>query len=539
MGWSTSHGIRDVGDEVTVTFAPAGVTVRVAAGTTLIDAARSAGVLIASPCAGRGVCAGCGVRVISGTLEAPDEVEARALQRAPEGIRLACRARIEGPVEVRPMFSAHSQTPAKESGGGLQVSVAGARIVAGVDLGTTTVAALLVDADSGREIARAVVPNRQASSGADVLSRISAALSGEGEALQKDAEDSVVAALEAASSVAGVELGETRRVVIAGNSAMTALLSGADVLGLAAHPFAAPEVPDQLALTSAVRRLLPSSADVWLVPPMASFVGGDALAASLSAGLVDVRVPTLLVDIGTNAELILALPGRTLVASAAAGPAFEGAGLASGGPATLGAVERVEIEGENPVLHVIGGVEASWLSGAGFVSAVAALLAAGHVPPNGAMNPHGPLAARFTKDDAGVTAVVLSTEGSPLVRLTQLDVRALQLAKAAVRVGIETVLRHAGISAADLGGVFVAGAFGAALDPGDLVALGVLPSNVEHRARRLGNASLDGAAAIALDPALLGVAREFGADIVHVDLASDAGFNAAFISATEFAPYVV
>jgi uncharacterized 2Fe-2S/4Fe-4S cluster protein (DUF4445 family) len=479
------------------------------------------------------------VRVISGALEAPDEVEAHALQRAPEGVRLACRARVEGPVEVRPLFSADSRTPPQESVGAPPAWVAGSRVVAGVDLGTTTVAALLVDADSGREIARAVVPNRQASFGADVLSRISAALSGENEALQRAAEDSVVAALEAAASVAGVELGKTQRVVIAGNSAMIALLSGADVSGLAAHPFAAPEVPDRLAATSAVRGLLPTSAEVWLVPPMASFVGGDALAASLSAGLIDVRVPTLLVDIGTNAELVLALPGRTLVASAAAGPAFEGAGLASGGPATLGAVERVEIEGESPALHVIGGVEASWLSGAGFVSAVAALVAVGHILANGAMSSRGPLGARFTTDDAGVVAVVLSEKGSPTVRLTQLDVRALQLAKAAVRVGIETILRHAGISAADLGGVLVAGAFGAALDPADLIALGVLPVNAEHGARRLGNASLDGAAAMALDSALLGVGREFRAVVEHIDLASDAGFNAAFISATEFAPYVV
>ena len=204
----------------------------------------------------------------------------------------------------------------------------------------------------------------------------------------------------AASSVAGVELGGTQRVVIAGNSAMTALLSGADVSGLAAHPFAAPDVPDRLAATSVraqpaagLRRGLACAADGvvrgW----------GRACRLRISAGLVDVRVPTLLVDIGTNAEIVLALPGPHVVASAAAGPAFEGAGLASGGPATLGAVERVQIESENPVLHVIGGAEASWLSGAGFVSAVAVMLASGHILPNGAMNPHGPLAARFTRDD--------------------------------------------------------------------------------------------------------------------------------------------
>jgi uncharacterized 2Fe-2S/4Fe-4S cluster protein (DUF4445 family) len=476
------------------------------------------------------------VRVISGTLDSPDEVESRALARAPEGVRLACRARVVGPVEVRPLFSPLVHAKVEDSEDAPTAAV-GARIVAGVDLGTTTVAALLADADSGRQIARAAVPNQQASYGADVLSRISAALSGEAEGLQGTAEDSIVAALRAAASVGGVDLGGVVRVVIAANSAMAALLSGADVSGLAAHPFTAPPVPDRLAATSVVCHSLPASADVFLVPPMASFVGGDALAASLAAGLVDVGVPTLLVDIGTNAELVLALPGRTLVASAAAGPAFEGAGLASGGPATLGAVERVEITKGDPLLHVIGGGEASWLSGAGLVSAVAALLAVGHVSANGMMNATGPLSARFGRDDDGVVEVVLSAKGSASVRLTQLDVRALQLAKAAVRAGLETVLRHAGISASALSCVFVAGAFGAALDPADLVALGVLPRNVEDRVHRVGNAALDGAAAIALDPALLSVAVRFGSSVVHVDLAGDKRFNAAFISATEFAPY--
>jgi uncharacterized 2Fe-2S/4Fe-4S cluster protein (DUF4445 family) len=383
-----------------------------------------------------------------------------------------------------------------------------------------------------------VVPNLQAAFGADVLSRVSAALEGNERVLRQSAEESVAAALLAAASAGAVEPSAIRHVVVAANSAMAALLCGADVAGLASHPFVAPELPDQLSDGTAIHSHLARSAEVALVPPIASFVGGDALAASLAAGLVDVELPMLLVDIGTNAEIVLALPGRTFVASAAAGPAFEGAGLTSGGPATAGAIERVEVAADRVETHVVGGGRAAWFSGAGFVSAVAALLAAGHIAPSGAMIAEGPLRARFTTAQDGVVAVTLADQGVPPVYLTQLDVRALQLAKAAVRTGIEMVLRHAGVSASELEGVQVAGAFGAALDPTDLIALGVLPSNIKGRVRRVGNAALEGAAAMALDSGLVGVASGFREGATHVDLAGDPEFNAAFVLATDLSPYV-
>ncbi|HEY5540207.1 MAG TPA: ASKHA domain-containing protein, partial [Coriobacteriia bacterium] len=447
---------------VPVTFSPAGVTVWVRPGTTVDAAAKAAHVLVPTPCAGRGVCAGCGVRVIAGELEVPDEVERRSLRRAPEGVRLACRARVAGPVEVRPLFSAPvSGVAAVAEGASERASTVS--LVAGVDLGTTSVAVLIAEAASGREIGRASVANQQASFGADVLSRVSAALSGQAAELRALAEDSVCDALQAAAAAGGVDLSRVARVQVAANSAMAALLVGADVSTLAAHPFASPVGGDPLPRDSRVRVALAPDAEVALIPPIAAFVGGDALAATVAAGLVDVAAPTLLVDLGTNAELVLAQPDGLWVASTAAGPAFEGAGVSCGGPAIIGAVDRVDISAGAVLLHAIGDAEPRWFSGAGLVSAAAQLVAVGHIAPDGAMVPEGPLAARFARDEAGVLCVRLSQEGAPSVVLTQLDVRALQLAKAAVRMGIETLLRHAGLSADSLAEVLVAGAFGAAL----------------------------------------------------------------------------
>lgn len=521
---------------VAVTFAPAGIAVWVCPGTTIAEAARVAGVLVSAPCAGRGVCAGCGVRVIAGELEVADEVEQRTLKRAPEGVRLACRARVAGPVEVRPLFALAAP------GVGTAAVVPAERgaetpLVAGIDLGTTSVAALIAEAASGREVARASVANLQAGFGADVLSRVSAALAGESSELQALAERSVVEALQAAAAAGVAELSRIKRVVVAGNSAMSALLVGADVSGLAAHPFIPPAGGGPLSAESLVRKVIGPGAEVTLVGPIAAFVGGDALAASMAAGLVDVEEPILLVDLGTNAELVLAQRQGLLVASTAAGPAFEGVGVSCGGPAVAGAVDRVEIVGDVVRLHAIGGDEPRWFSGAGLVSAVARLVTAGHIASDGAMETKGPLSSRFARDDAGVLGVRLSEDDAPPVVLTQLDVRALQLAKAAVRAGIEAMLRHAQVSAGDLAEVLVAGAFGAALEPADLVEIGVLPSNAGGHIRRIGNAALEGAAAMALDAGLVQLADQTARRATHLDLATDAAFAAGFLSATEFASY--
>ena len=155
-------------DLVAVTFAPSGAVARVPAGSTVLEAARTGGVAIPSTCGGRATCGSCGVRVLEGELPAPDELETAALRRAPQGVRLACRALVDGPVTVRPLMA-----PATEG----RPAVAGApdarvrptdslRVVAAVDLGTTTVAAVLAEADGGRRLGEAVVANAQQSWGA-------------------------------------------------------------------------------------------------------------------------------------------------------------------------------------------------------------------------------------------------------------------------------------------------------------------------------------------------------------------------------------
>jgi uncharacterized 2Fe-2S/4Fe-4S cluster protein (DUF4445 family) len=514
---------------VPVTFIPAGITVWADHGTTVLEAAKNGDVVIPAPCGGRGVCGSCGVRLVSGRLAEPDEVEGERLRHAPSDLRLACRARVEGPCEIRPLLALSPDEPVRPRG-------AVVPLVAGVDLGTTSVAVVLVDAESGREVARASVPNRQQAFGADVLTRMSAALSGSATELREAAEASIVSALEVAAKRGEVRTAGIARLVVAANSAMTALLLDVDVGPLATSPFTAPCDGGVIAAGSALLAPLAEGATATVIPPIAGFVGGDALAAAIAAGLADADEPVLLVDFGTNAEIVLAGSGSLVVASAAAGPAFEGAGISCGGPAADGAVTRVVIDADGSLeLTALGSEPPRWFSGSGIVSAVAALLRAGHVRPDGLLVAEGPLLDRFSVEE-GVVTVSL---GGPdrCLTVSQLDIRSLQLAKAAVRAGITAVLATAGIGAAELESVFVAGAFGSALEARDLVDLGVFPLEAADMVRSVGNAALEGAAVIALDPTLLDLAVSLAADVRHVDLAGNPGFSVALMEATELAKY--
>ena len=518
--------------QVPVTFVPAAVTVWVEYGTTVLEASKRAGLIVPAPCGGRGVCASCGVRVISGRLEDPDDTERAGLRRAPDDVRLACRARVSGPVEIRPLIA---PLTIERTG----ASAARVPLVAGVDLGTTSVAALLVDAVSGREVARAAVPNQQQSFGADVLTRLSAAIDGASVALREAAEASIVLALESAAALGGVQTAGIERLVVAANSAMIALVLGADVAPLATAPFTAASSGGDLPIDSPVHAVLSESATGIVLPPISGFVGGDALAAAIAAGLSEADEPILLVDFGTNAEIVLAGCGPLTVASAAAGPAFEGAGISCGGPAAEGAVTSVSIRADGSVeLTTLGAENPRWFSGSGIVSAIAELKRAGHVRGDGLLTADGPLRDHFAVDEQGVVTISLGTPDGRLT-VSQLDVRSVQLAKAAVRAGITAVLGSAGIGARELAGIRIAGAFGSAMSASDLVDLGVVPLDAAGVLTSVGNAALEGAATVALDPSLQETAAMLASQARHVDLAGDPGFASALMAATEFAPYSI
>lgn len=514
---------------VAVTFMPADVTVWVQPGVTVSEAAHAGGVSIATPCGGRGICGSCGVRVIAGQLAPADEMERSGLRRAPRDVRLACRARVVGPVTVRLL----SVTASAAACGPIDIPD-DAQLVAGVDLGTTSISAVVVDRTTGREIGRATVPNSQQRFGADVLSRMSAAVAGETENLADEAHRSISQALDEACAGGSSRIG---RLVIAGNTVMASLLCGADVTPLSTHPFTIPHGVSALPSTSGLRDRLAPGTEVVVVPPLSGFVGGDVTAGLIATRLAE-HESALLVDIGTNAEVVVAENGRLWVCSAAAGPAFEAWGVSCGGPYAPGAVTEVDVADGLPTLRAADGQRPRWFSGAGLVSCLAALRGDGDIDSSGLLGESGGLAHRVYRDAEGVVAIELG-DGDSCTSLSQLDVRALQLAKGAVRAAIESALVASGLSGSSLEAVQVAGAFGGALDPNDLVALGVVPESAAHVVCHAGNASMSGALAIALDPTLERAAYALADNVTLVDLALDPAFSSRLMRAVSLEPFDV
>lgn len=506
---------------VPVTFEPSGTTVWVEPNALLLDVFHAAGEPVIASCGGNGRCGTCGVRVLAGDLTPPDPIEEELIAGAKSGTRLACRARVIGPVTVRALVSLGATSSQR-------TMTSSEDLAAGVDLGTTNVSAVVFERRSGLEVGRATVPNLQSSFGADVLSRLAAAEDGSAGELAELAQRSVVESLQLA---AGPLLPHVSRVAIAANTAMVALISGADVSSLAHTPFALPELPDRPSLER-MRNGLSDAVEISLLEPLAAFVGGD-IAAGIDALDLRDRSPSLLVDMGTNAEVALSVGGRISVASAPAGPAFEAAGVSCGGPAAPGGVFRVARDVDEIVLDVLPGAGPRWLTGSGLISAVAMLSSAGHIGVDGLFHAPGPLSGRFFTRGDGVRAVRLSDD----LELTQLDVRALQLAKAAVRVAIEVVLRQAATPARSLVDLFVAGAFGGAIDPRDLVALGIVPASASGQVKPVGNTALAGAVKAAARDEWPLVGSLSMASVHHVDLPGSAEFGVRLMSALELSPY--
>ena len=406
------------------------------------------------------------------------------------------------------------------------------------DLGTTTVAGELHDLATGKRLALASAANPQSAHGDDVISRIEYAMSGEAAQRELAAEAGGVIGALLDEMLAGAGLPDTRvaEVVVAGNTAMTHLACRLDPASLAVSPF----VP---VLTNAINWpaaefALARAERVLFLPCVSAYLGGDLVAGLLATGLARAEGPALLVDVGTNGEIALAFDGCLVAASTAAGPAFEGARLSCGMRASAGAVSEVKLKNGDLAVATIGGAPPMGLCGTGLLDAVAALLACGLAESTGALAlpdslPGALRARRVDRDDD--PAMRLAGEGKKTVTLTQRDLREFQLAKGAIRAGVEILLAECGLEACSLGRVVLAGAFGTYLDRASALATGLLPEKLEpHRIEFAGNTALRGARRYLLERGARAEAARLAREVRSVELSARADFRDAFGEAMLF-----
>jgi len=450
-----------------ITVLPGKLRLEAAEDETLLSVLRTAGLIMDAPCGGEGRCGKC--RVFADGMEV-----------------LACRTPAD-----RDMTVALPQQSAQHilsEGVSLSVTQGREGCCLAVDLGTTTVAGYLLTAD--KEPAGASLRNPQSVFGADVMSRIRLAVQGQREILSNSIRRCMETLTLTLCRKADVSPGDIQRVCVAGNPAMQQLLLGIPVDNLAKVPFS--PVLTQ-AKTIPAKEILPlwDNADFLIVPDIAGFVGADTVSCMLATEQDTREDMVLLVDIGTNAEMVLGNRRRRVACSAAAGPALEGAMIRFGMGGQTGAIDHVWLENDELKCSVIGGGAALGICGSGLIDAVAVAL------EQGILNKRGKI---LTDDN-----LIHLTDR---ICLTQEDIRQAQLAKGAIAAGIQLMSNHIGIPLSDIHQVYLAGAFGAYMDPNSACRMGLLPQELGGKITAVGNAALSGAMLLACDECVVERAKK-------------------------------
>ncbi len=606
-----------------VTFQPQGRAVSALEGTTILEAAAGAGLVIDTPCGGAGTCGKCRIRITQGASE-PSEAGRNILaeKELADGWRLACQSRVRndlvvhvptgslfgrdhqigsvsavgGPAEVRPTIRkvyVELAAPTLEDPrpdllrleaktGPFTVNVAMLRHVPGqlrkheykgtavlsdhqlidfeagdttascfgvaADIGTTTMVVSLLDLCSGEELATAARMNPQVSFGDDVLSRIHHSTSCPHclEELREAMCNQLGEMIRALCDETGINARSIYQATFAGNTTMQHLLCGVDPAPLGAVPFAPAYGRGMILSARDMGIPINAHATSYVFPVIGGFVGGDTVAGMLTTRVDELEEPVLMVDIGTNGEIVLVHNGQIQAASTAAGPAFEGARISCGMRGARGAIEKVLLD-EDVHLGVIGDTAPMGICGSGLIDLVAELLRVGIVSSAGRLHPAEELpselppalADRLRTGTGGEPAFILTEPDGNRLRkplsITQRDIRELQLGCGAIRAGISILLRKAGLGAADLKTVLIAGGFGGFVRRDKAQRIGLLPRDVDHqRIHYVGNVSLAGARWTLLSLEARKHGEQLARRTQHVELSVDTDFQMEFAEAMIF-----
>ena len=399
-----------------------------------------------------------------------------------------------------------------------------------VDIGSTKIAGYLVDLASGRTLAAQGLMNPQIAYGEDIIARLNYAGKGPAEAARL--QELLVGALnqmaEDLCGQAGARPAEIADAVAVGNTAIHHLFLRLPVRQLAQSPYV-PAVSSALDVKARELGLaFAPGAYVHTLPNIAGFVGADHVAMLLATRMAEAQGLTLAIDIGTNTEMCLASAGQLMSTSCASGPAFEGAHIRYGMRAAPGAIERVRIEGDRVTCQTIGHAAPVGICGSGLLDAVAQMRLCGALDRTGRLQDHPRV-----RQGQGEREFVLATQddGGPAVTLSQRDVRELQLAKGAIRSGIDLLLAVRGRRAEELERVIIAGAFGTYIDVASAIAIGMLPDLPLDRFQQVGNAAGTGARLALISQEMRQAAAELAHRVDYLELARTPGFARTFAQA--------
>jgi uncharacterized 2Fe-2S/4Fe-4S cluster protein (DUF4445 family) len=549
---------------VDVRFSPGLPSIEVAPGTTILEAAHRAGILLESPCNGVGTCGKCTVRLevefLRNIAIKGSRTEKRSVKNKVE--ILSCQAEVlgditveihdrgkndtleilthgeRGAIEPNPWIKriydeteratsvfAWDRLLAKEQG---DTRTTHFGVV--VDIGTTTLVSSLVDLSTGREVATASALNPQSRHAHDVLSRIRFASEGAGlRTMHAELVLEINRLITDLSVQSGVDVRSIYEVVYSGNTCMLHLATGADPATLGKYPYIPLISGGNHVPAKRLDLNIADSGIVYLPPVISGYVGADITSGILATGLHQREETTLLIDIGTNGEIVIGRNGHLRATSTAAGPAFEGMNISCGMRASRGAVEFFAIAEDGTItVRTIGAAKATGVCGSGLLDIVAELVEHGVISDTG----------RIVEPDKAPSPLkerLVKREGRPIfhvaegVFLTQKDVRQVQLAKGAVRTGIEFLLGDIGIDAGEVDRVLIAGSFGYHIREKSLINLGLLPGEFAGKIDFVGNTSKSGGQAFLLNCGFRDEMAALVNNIEVIELANFPDFDKVFV----------
>lgn len=491
------------------------------------------GVFFDMPCGGKQRCKKCRITV-NGSVSPVSEFE-RLLLSSDEikrGIRFACVTKALGDVTITVEADGKNDMILTDGAAeNIRLNPFGKRFGVAVDIGTTTVVMYLYDLKSGQLLGTSSTRNPQAVFGADVVSRLDFALRGGLQRLSSSITECVSQMAVDLCEKNGIGLSDIDAAVIAGNTAMMYFFSGLNPSSVAYAPF----VQDNFfgCFKSGSELSLCFNADVYLVRSISSYVGGDITAALIASGFHKNTegAPRLLADIGTNGEMALLSGGKLRCCSTAAGPAFEGSGIHAGITSKEGAISGARFTGAYFSYDVIGGVKPAGICGSGVLDITSALLEAGIVDETGRLSEDGHSFAESLCEFDSQDAFLLP--GTDII-VTQKDIRMVQLAKSAIRSGIDTLLYEAGISVGEISEFRLAGGFGTFLNIESAVKIGMLQSGLAPVAKSVGNAAGAGAAMLLLDKELIEISEKTAKSAETVDLTTNQTFVDGYVENMHF-----
>ena len=489
-------------------------------GENLMQCMLEQGAFVDNPCAGKGICGKCKVRVCKGNISDMTAEERNWLneKEIAQNVRLACMTEAYGEILIEGMRGEREYqgmtfgvTPAFEQEYKECLGLA-------VDIGTTTVALSLVDRRNGEVLASTTAINAQKKFGLDVLTRISHEYEKPDTGI-KDLQEAIVGVLNdcilEVTKAANVNQQDICDICIAANCTMTHMFLGVDARGIGRAPYKPQFLSAQALLAKDVGLNCNAHAKVYCLPHVSAYIGSDIVAGAYVCEMQKKAGNVLFIDIGTNGELVLASKGRLYCCSCAAGPALEGMNITAGMRATVGAIEDIRIQEGRTVLSVIGNVQAEGICGSGILAAVKELLRAGIIKKSGAF------------EKAYGKAFILQEE--PEILVTQGDVRQVQLAKGAILSGILTLLKTADLTAEELGTVIIAGQFGAHLPEDSLIGIGLLPLCVRERLQYVGNSAHTGAYMTLMSERVKKEMEALAKEMEYIELSGTEDYEKLFI----------